>query len=408
MLRRWMRFFAIAGIMLAVAGVSCAEGKSEPTGAGGATEPIKLTMWSEYEPGQIDVLNEQFKKLLPAISVNVVRRSELSNAMKQFGADSQSAPDLFTYAHDKLGLWVTMDIIEPLDRYFPKEKQKSFIPMTLDAVRYDGKIYAMPMYYETLLFMYNKKLVTSPPKTTDELLAFMKAKTKDGSYGFVEMYSSPYFAACWFNAFGGFMINEKSEPGLNSKGFVEALTYHKVFLPYLDRAGDWATTTTLFLEGKAASIVNGPWFVSNIASAGIELGVAPLPVVSPINKPLAPFAGVQGVHVVKAGKNKAAAIEVIRFLQRKDVGEALGQVLGCAPAHLDAYENETIKHHPIIPVLKVVADGATPMPKVPAMDIMWAETEKALVSITRNNADIQTELDKAQAEAIKRIAEMGQ
>ncbi len=408
MSERLRAFLVMSAVLLAVAGRAPAAGTAEAPGSGAVKEPVKLTLWCEYEPPTVDVLNQQLKKLLPSISVTAVRRTELSEAMKQFGSDANSAPDLFAYAHDKLGLWVTMGIIEPLDRYFPAEKQKDFLPMTLEAARYNGKIYAMPLYYETLLFMYNRKLLDSPPKTTDELLALMKERRKDGNYGFVEMYTSSYFAAPWFNAFGGVMIDEKSGPGLNGKGFVDALTYHAAFLPYLDSGGDWTTSTTLFLEGNAAATINGPWFVGNIAGAGISLGVAPLPIVSPINKPLAPFAGVQGIHLVKAGRNKEAAIEVIRFLQQPDVGEALGEVLGCAPAHRKAYENETIKHNAIIPVLRAVADSAIPMPKLPAMDIMWAATDTALLNITKKGGDIAAELDKAQAWATSKIAEMGQ
>jgi arabinogalactan oligomer/maltooligosaccharide transport system substrate-binding protein len=236
----------------------------------------------------------------------------------------------------------------------------------------------------------------------------MKERTRDGNYGFVEMYTSSYFMAAWFNAFGGVMIDEKSVPGLDGKGFVDALAYHKAFLPYLDSGGDWTTSTTLFLEGKAASTINGPWFVGNIKAAGIELGLASLPVVSPINKPLAPYAGVQGVHLVKAGKHKEAAIQVIRFLQQPDVGQALGEVLGCAPAHRKAYDSGTIRQSAIIPVLRSVADAAVPMPKVPAMDIMWRATDDALLAIAKKGGDVTAELEKAQAWAIGRIAEMGQ
>ena len=370
-------------------------------------EPVKLTVWCEYQPGTIQTLNEVFKKLLPDIAVDVQRKEQLSDAMKLVGTDPAGAPDLFCYAHDKLGLWVTLGIIDPLDEYFPADKQADFVPMTLDAVKFNDKIYAMPMYYETLLFMYNKKLLDKAPATTDELLAMMKEKTKDGNYGFVEMYSSEYFAACWYNAFGGFMVNDKSEPGLNSQGFIDAMEYHKQFLPYLDKMGDWGTTCALFLAGKAASTINGPWFTTDVAKAGIELGVAPLPVVSSINKPLAPFSGVQGVHLVKVGNNKEAAIKVIKFLQQKDVSEALGMVVKVAPANLKAYDNEIIKNDPIIPVLKAAAAAAPPMAKVPAMDVMWTVTGNALVAITRNNADIKATLDAAQADAVALIAAMG-
>ena len=62
--------------------------------------------------------------------------------------------------------------------------------------------------------------------------------------------------------------------------------------------GEYNTVTTLFTEGKAASTIGGPWLVPGIKEAGIDLGIAPMPVL-PNGTSLTPFSGVQGVHVLK-------------------------------------------------------------------------------------------------------------
>ena len=49
-------------------------------------------------------------------------------------------------------------------------------------------------------------------------------------------------------------------------------------LLYLSLIHIYNTVTTLFTEGKAASTIGGPWLVPGIKEAGIDLGIAPMPV----------------------------------------------------------------------------------------------------------------------------------
>ena len=52
--------------------------------------------------------------------------------------------------------------------------------MTLEAGQYKGEQYLLPIYYETLLFMYNKDLWEGEvPNTTEELYEYMSAHTDE-------------------------------------------------------------------------------------------------------------------------------------------------------------------------------------------------------------------------------------
>lgn len=63
------------------------------------------------------------------------------------------------------------------------------------------------------------------PETTDELLELMKNETTADQYVFVEQHSTSYNAAAWIQGFGGYLINENREPGLNLPQTVEAMEY---------------------------------------------------------------------------------------------------------------------------------------------------------------------------------------
>ncbi len=400
---------AMAVTLLGGCGSEQKSGKNTGSKEGTGTQQkktVELTMWHELEPAVANIVSEQFKKLEPEIKVNVVRKEKSNDALKLIASDSKGAPDFYWYAHDKIGLYATMGILEPLDPYISADKLNDFIPMTQSAGVFNGKRYQVPAYYETLLFMYNKKLLTAVPKNTDELLAMMKEKTKDGNYGFVEQHSTAYYVAAWINAFGGNIINEKVEPGLNKQETIDAIAYHKQFVPLMPKDGEWNTVTTLFKEGKAASTINGPWLVADVKKAGIDVGFAPLPVVSKNGKALSPYAGVQGIMLLKACKEKEAAAKVIKFMLEKDMGEAISLATGSAPANKKAYDNESIKNNELIKAMKATAENAVPMPNIPQIDVMWSSTENALAAINKNNADVKTEMDKAQKEALKNIESM--
>ena len=65
--------------------------------------------------------------------------------------------------------------------------------MTIEAATYKGEQYLMPVYYETVLFMYNKALWEGEvPSTTDELYDYMEAHTDTaaGTYALVNQHSN--------------------------------------------------------------------------------------------------------------------------------------------------------------------------------------------------------------------------
>lgn len=127
-------------------------------------------------------------------------------------------------------------------------------PLTIQGATYQGTIYQVPLYFETLLFMYNKKYMAQEdvPATTEQLYSYMQRKTKYGHYGFVEQHSTPYYAAGWIHGFGGSLITDAGIPCLDSAEVKAALDYHKKFVAYMPGETEYATVNTLFMEGHGA------------------------------------------------------------------------------------------------------------------------------------------------------------
>lgn len=372
--------------------------------------PVTITIWHDKEDEVAAALQAELDQLAPDIVVNLERKDGLTDSLKMVGNDPNSAPDMYFFAHDKIGVYAEMGILAPITDFIDEETLNQYLPMTIEAATYKGEVYQLPLYFETLLYMYNRLYMSDDevPQTTEELYSYMQETTQGGHYGFVEQHSTAYYAAGWLHAFDGYILNDEGEPGLNDANTIRALEYHKKFVELMPTEGEYATVNTLFREGKAHSTIGGPWLVPTAREAGIDLGIAPMPTVDETGKQIAPYSGVQGIHVLKvAAERKHDAIaKVLEVLTGDQVGIAIAQASGCAPAKESCYEDEAVSQDDMVMAMYETAQNAVPMPNVPEMDVMWTLTENLLVQVNMSGADVQTSADEAQQQALDLIAQM--
>lgn len=372
--------------------------------------PVTITIWHDKEDEVAAALQAELDQLAPDIVVNLERKDGLTDSLKMVGNDPNAAPDMYFFAHDKIGVYAEMGILAPITDFIDEETLNQYLPMTIEAATYKGEVYQLPLYFETLLFMYNRLYMSDDevPQTTEELYSYMQETTQGGHYGFVEQHSTAYYAAGWLHAFDGYILNEAGEPGLNDPNTIKALEYHKKFVELMPTEGEYATVNTLFREGKAHSTIGGPWLVPTAREAGIDLGIAPMPTVDETGKQIAPYSGVQGIQVLKvAAERKHDAIaKVLEVLTGDQIGISIAQASGCAPAKESCYDNPTVSQDDMVMAMYETAQNAVPMPNVPEMDVMWTVAENLLVDVNMNGADVQTSADAAQQQALDLIAQM--
>lgn len=372
--------------------------------------PVTITIWHDKEEDVAAVLSEALSTLEPDIHVVLEKKEGLTDALKMVGNDPYSAPDMYFFAHDKIGVYAEMGVLAPISDFLSEETLGNYLDVTREAATYKGTLYQLPIYYETLLFMYNKAYMTENdvPKTSEELYAYMESHTDSERYGFVEQHSTAYYSIPWIHGFGGELISETGESLLTSREVKDALAYHLKFLEYMPNESEYSTVNTLFLEGKADSIIGGPWLVPTAREAGIDLGFAPMPVVDETGLPLAPYTGVQGVHVLKvhAEEKKEAITKVLEVIADPSLGVQMANVSGCAPANSLSYEDESVKNDEMVSTMKMVSDTAVAMPNVPEMDIMFVVAGNLLVSVNMNGSDIDKACEENQSKAERLIEAM--
>ena len=378
------------------------------------TAPVTITVWHDGDEGIMQTIADQVNAQLAADQITVVfeKKTDMPNQLKLYGSDAANAPDMYFYAHDVLGSFVAMDILAPLSDVVDTSSILSdHLSMTVEAGQIGGTQYLLPVYFETLVFLYNKALWEGDiPGTTEELYDYMVAHTDTaaGTYAVVNQHTNAYNVSPFINGFGGYIIDENAKPGLNDPKTIEAATYNQEF-GALQADGDYNTVTTLFNEGKAAAIIGGPWLVSGIEAAGIDYGIASLSDIKlPNGNGLAPFSGIQGVGVLKVAlaEKKDALAKVLTVMASPEVGVDLANKSGCAPANNKSYDDPQVAAKEMITIIQKTASTAQPMPNIPEMGSMWGPVETMLTAINKNGADPAQAAVDAQAATEQAIADM--
>lgn len=132
--------------------------------------PVTITIWHDKEDEVAAALQAELDKLAPDIVVKLERKDGLTEALKMVGNDPKAAPDMYFFAHDKLGVYAEMGILAPITDFIDTSVLEEYLPLTIEAATYKGEVYQLPLYFETLLYMYNRRYMSDEevPKTTEE------------------------------------------------------------------------------------------------------------------------------------------------------------------------------------------------------------------------------------------------
>jgi arabinogalactan oligomer/maltooligosaccharide transport system substrate-binding protein len=319
-------------------------------------------------------------------------------------------PDIFIYAQDRLGGWIEAgNTVDPIDFFLDKATRDRFIPTTLEAVTYKGTVYGLPLNYKVITMIYNKKLVTTPPKTSGELVAVAGKLTnqKAGRFGLAYSYADFYYHACLMNGFGGGVFDAKGRPTLNSPQNVQSMQLLMKWFEkdkILPAEPSTALITSLFNEGKAAIVFSGPWFLGEIAK-GVDYGLALLPTLDEAGgKPMRPWMTVEGVFIATPSKNKDAAYEFAKYLTDLPAARVLAIDGRQTPSNKAVYNDPQVAKDSVLQAFRKQVDVAVPMPNLAEMTMVWSPATTAMNTLTKKAATPQAALDAAQKKVEADIA----
>jgi arabinogalactan oligomer/maltooligosaccharide transport system substrate-binding protein len=389
-----------------VAGAAFAKGGAEPPKG-----PVKIALWTQE--GESDGALQFVKKLAdaytakyPNITFDVLNK-ETETLRQDFLAASlaNSGPGLLWTVNDHAGPFSVAGVIQPVDKFFDLSQ---FVP----SVVMDGKTWALPISSGNhLMLLYNKDLVKTPPKTTDELISMGKTLTTGGRYALAWNETEPFWMVPWLGGFGGSVFDKDGvTPTLNTKAMVDTLQFLadlKGKYGIAPKEADYATADTLFKEGKAAMLINGDWSLGDYKKAfGDKLGIAPLPKVSATGKWPAPYTS--GKYFMFPDSDKGdllqAAIAFAQFATTFENQMDLVKTLSRLPALKKALDDEYVKSDPILQGSAAQMALGTPMPSVIEMRANWDAMKPEMNAVfagSKSATDAAKAMQDAAVAAIK-------
>jgi len=363
----------IAAVATVALLAGCSGGSTESNNGDGA----EIVIWSDAErEGAIKAAAVAFEEETGA-KVTVVQKN-FEDLRNDFIAQvpTGEGPDITVGAHDWLGALVTAGVVNTIDL---GGKAGDFEQVALDAMTYDGQLYALPYSLETIALLQNVDLVGSEaPTSWDDMIQRGLAsgaerpfvintggETGDGytMYGFQTSFGAPVFV----QDDTGSYTSEVGMGGEAGNAFASWLAANGANgTGYLSTTVDYDINNELFNSGQAPYTIQGPWAIS--AFPDVNVAVNPIP--SAGGETAAPFVGVQGFYLSSQSENELLATDfLVNYLGTEDAQRALYEADPRIPAFSSIADE--VSSDPIIAGFLASSQGGVPMPSIPEMGSVW-------------------------------------
>lgn len=296
-----------------------------------APEPKKLVFWYFHGGKEkdffVNAVND-YNKLQKAVKIETVavNQQDYTTTKLPTAFANGEGPDIFFVEPGVFMKYAKTGVLADLTPYIKPDVLRDFQPTSIAAVKYQGKILALPFELELLGLYYNKDLLKKAnvevPKTWDELkAAAKKLNTKQVAGLVLATEKGPYtnfnFFPFMWQAGGNVLSDDGAKSEFNSPGVARALDFvgfffHEDLAPSKLQLGPWDIGNVG--TGVAAMQVMGTWGINDIETKykEVPIGLAPLPY--PADGKPATVAGGQKMAINAKGKNVKESAKFIMWL----------------------------------------------------------------------------------------------
>jgi maltose-binding protein MalE len=254
-----------------------------------------------------------------------------------------------------------------------------YLPAAVETLRYNDRLYGLPLSLRTSALFYNTRLVEAPAKSLDDLLA-------QASQGINAAVITTFDDAFWgLPAFGAELFDEEGRSVLDQGGFTGWLTWLKTasgrpqFFMENDRQGLYQ----LFESGKAAYYVGTlEEFEDLQQSLGEEVvGVTSLP--AGPSGPAGPLLQTEALmfNPYSAPAQTEAALSLAQFLSSTGSQTKLSRDERLQRVPANRWIRIDARVHPAISAFRSQARSAVPVPHRPQMEELWQSGDEAYIEV---------------------------
>jgi multiple sugar transport system substrate-binding protein len=356
-----------------------------------AETALRFVTWKTEIPQAWDQAISDFEKQNPG--VKIVREigpqssTQIHDLITQKLKNRDTEMDLFVMDVIWPGEFASAGWALPLDRFFPRAEQEKFLEAPIQANRYRGEIFGVPIFIDAGLLYYRKDLLEkygiSPPRTWPEMVQHAKtilARERDPHLvGFSGQFKQYEGLVCnlmeYILSNGGALWDEKRlKSAISAPRTVEAVRFvrdqiigqisHRGVLAYEE-----PESMTLFTEGKAIFHRNWPytWNIANDPQRSTiagKVGMMPLPSF-PAGKGVATLGGWQ-LGISRFSKKPDLAWRFVSFMTSEAIQKRITMATGRAPTRSALYEDpQVIGKFPQLKSLLETFKQAVPRPTTP-------------------------------------------
>jgi len=362
---------------------------------------------------------DQYEKNNPGIKINLTyRETEELRSSYQAAAMGGSGPELIYGPSDQVGPFSAMEIIQPLDNLLSEQFFNQFVHNAI--VQSDKKIWMIgDVVGNHLMLIYNKDLISHPPKNTDELIKIGKKMTIDtdldgkiDQYGLVWNFTEPFFYVPWLGGFGEWLLTDDDIPNLDTDGNIKGFKFikslrdeHKI----IPKECDYEIANAMFKTGRAAMIINGDWSWGDYNGV-VNFDIARIPKVSETGQWPSPLVSTKGysININTKGNKLNQTINLLKYLTSAEVQLYFTKILNTQPSSIAALNMPEVKNNIILNKSSKIIEVGRQMPIIPEMRAIWDSLRDQYQALLGGMVTPEIAAKKAQENSLSQIKVMNE
>jgi maltose-binding protein MalE len=171
---------------------------------------------------------------------------------------------------------------------------------------------------------------------------------------------------------------------------------------------DYELADTLFKEGRAAMTINGPWSWTGFRSAGVDIGLVPIPEIASLRTWPSPMVSYRGYSISRSCPETRLGLaqELVTYLASPDVQMNYARRIGSLPSLVALQEKDVIQNDPLLYQSMAQVRLGKRMPIIPEMRAIWDAMRPHLQNVMNGESSPEEAARAMQEEAVQKIAEM--
>ena len=327
-------------------------------------------------------------------------------------AQGGEAPDLIRISSDSLGKFgeVRVDgapLFEDLRPHLTPVQRESFDPVSLESMRYDDSLYAIPASFDCLSLIYNKALFDGMEEpnenwTLDDLMA------AGDQVGLEFPVKNAYWWFPFLGGYGGELFDENGTPTLDEGGAAASLEWmmaleleHEI----VPEGTQKISMENSFEAWDTGMVIDGPWNWARYGKGIENLGQTLLPKVSENGDHLSPLVTYKGWAVSKQSPQKVAATDLALYLSSDEVQKEFALQTYTIPTAQNLKQDSDILADPVITGFIAQAELGTPAPTTRGMSMVYEALAPAFEQVYTETSTADDALEMADEELERMLSD---